>query len=257
MSQFFTERAEAAVVRYGYFLDVLRSQADVVFRRGPTDGRARDEAVAVAQDAARAFLSTEQGQVNDDSAEVARRAHSAALSDLGLSDAPLEDRFGEFVFSAAYYTSRVIAGQAERDVMTMAQHIQSTALRIDLYVRSGRHSLSSAAAAVMLEDRNAPAFKFMDRMGRRFKATKHIRDIYRQHLINIYNEVYMDVVASHGHEIVRVDHPEPTYKWFGEPLLIVTGATNTEDFPLYYDVREEIFHPSSRATLTIAYPGAD
>jgi hypothetical protein len=137
--------------------------------------------------------------------------------------------------------------------MTMAQHIQSTALRIDLYVRSGRHSVSSAAAAVMIEDRNAPAFKFMDRMGRRFKATKHIRDIYRQHLINIYNEVYMDVVATHGWEIVRVTHPDANYKWQGQALAIVS---NDDDFPLYYDHREEIFHPSTNASITINY-GAD
>lgn len=251
----FSERVEAAVARYGYFLDILRSQNDVVFRRGPTDGQAREEAVHVAQDAARAFLSTEQGHLNDDSADIARSAYSAALSDLALSDAPLEDRFGDFIFSAAYYTSRVVAAQAERDVMTMAQHIQSTGLRIDLYVRSGRHSPGSAAAAVMLEDRNAPAFKFMDRMGRRFKATKHIRDIYRQHLIHIYNEVYMDVVSNHGHDSVRVTHPDPSYKWQGEELAIVSAING--DLPLYYDVRDEIFHPSSRAGITVAYEGDD
>ncbi len=257
MSPFFTERAEAAVDRYGYLLNILRGQSEVVFRRGATDGQLREDAVSVSQDAARAFLGTEQAEINEDSAEVARRAYSAALSDLGLKFDDFEDlnRFGEFIFSAASYVTRIIAAQAERDVMAVAQHIQSTALRIDLYVRSGRHTHSSAAAAVMIEDQQAPAFKFMDRMGRRFKATKHIRDIYRQHLLNIYNEVYMDVVAEHGHDTVRVDHPDPNYKWSGEPLLIVTGGP--ADHPLYYDVREEIFHPSSQATLTIRDPGAD
>lgn len=259
MSQFFTERADAAVERYGYLLNILRSQADTVFRRGPTDGQVRDEAESVSLGAARAFLGTEQAEINEDSAEVARRAYSAALGDLGLSHDDFDglDRFGDFIFSAARYTTRIIAAQTERDVMTVAQHIQSTAMRIDMYVRSGRHSTSSAAAAIMLEDRQAPAFKFLDRMGRRFKATKHIRDIYRQHLINIYNEVYMDVVAQHGHDTVRVEHPDPSYKWFGEPLLIVTGGRSADDTPLYYDVREEIFHPSSQATLTIRDPGAD
>lgn len=255
MNHHFTERAEKAVERYGYLLNILRSQAEIVGRRGGIgmdDGR--EEAVSVSQGAARTFLSTEQGLINDDTAEVARRAYSAALSDLGLPDAVIEDRFAEFIFSAAQYTTRIIAAQAERDVMTMAQHIQSTAMRIDLYVRSGRHSRGSAAAQVFLEDRAAPAFKFLDRMGRRFKATKHIRDIYRQHLLNVYNEVYMDVVATHGWETVRVQHPDPNYKWQGAELAIVSGE---DDFPLYYDVRAEIFHPSSEATLTIKHPGSD
>lgn len=257
MNLLFTEKAEAAVERYGYFLNILRSQADTVFRRGASDGTARDEAESVSLGAARSFLTTEQAFINDDSAEVARRAHEAAQRDLGASGKDELDRFGEFVFSAARYTTRIIAAQTERDVMTAVQHMQSTAQRIDLYVRSGRHSPSSAAAAIMIEDRLVPTFKFMDRAGRRFKATKHIRDIYRQHLINIYNEVYMDVVAAHGHEMVRVDHPEPSFKWFAEPLVIVTGGRGTDGIPLYYDVREEIFHPSSQATVTIRDPGAD
>jgi hypothetical protein len=254
MNQFLTERAEAAVQRYGYFLNVLRSQADTVMRRGPTDGQAREEAVSVAQDAARSFLGQEQGQLNDDTAEVARRAYSAALTDLGLSHDDFEglNRFAEFIFAGASYTGRVLAGQVERDVMTMGQHILNMAQRVDLYARSGRHSLSSAAAAVMFEEGQVPSFRFTDRLGRRFKATKHVRDLYRQHLLNAYNEVYMDVVAAHGWEIVRVTHPDPDYKWHGASLAIVS---HDDDFPLYYDVREEIFHPSSSATLTINFPG--
>jgi hypothetical protein len=254
MNHIFSERAEASVERYGYFLNILRSQADIVFRRGPTDGQAREEALSVALEAARSFLGVEQGQLNDDTADVARDAYRAALSDLGLSHDDFEglNRFAEFIFAGASYTGRILAGQAERDVMTMGQHILNVAQRVDLYARSGRHSLSSAAAAVMFEDSQVPNFRFTDRLGRRFKATKHVRDLYRQHLLNIYNEVYMDVVADHGWEIVRVTHPDPGFKWHGAALAIVG---DDDEFPLYYDVREEIFHPSSVATLTINFPG--
>lgn len=247
----FTDRAGRAVDRYGNFLNILRSQAETVFRRGPTDENLRQEALSVAQDAARAFLSAEQGQINDDTADIARSAYSAAMSDLALShdDFAGLDRFADFIFSASYYVSRILAAQAERDIMAMAQHIQGTALRIDLYVRSGRHSPSTAAAQVMIEDNQMPAFRFVDRMGRKFKASKHIRDLYRLHLLNVYNEVYMDVVAEYGHETVRVAHPEPSYKWQGQELLIVSNLSR--DLPLYYDVKDEIFHPSSEATLTI------
>lgn len=250
MNYRFTELAAASVDRYGNFLATLRGQSDIVFRQGPTQAHLREEAVNVAQNAARSFLGYEHATINEDSADVARSAHSAALTDLGLADTGIEDRFADFIFASAAYTQRIIAAQAERDIMTMAQHIQSTAMRIDLYVRSGRHTPSSAAARVMIEDNQMPAFRFIDRMGRKFKASKHIRDIYRQHLIHIYNEVYMDVVATYGRDSVFVDHPNPDYKWFGEELAIVTGGPN-EDLPLYYDVKDEIFHPSSEATVTI------
>lgn len=248
-----TEMAAAAVERYGNFLTVLRSQSETVFRRGPTEEELRNEALSVAQGAARSFLGLEQAQINEDTTEVARTAFKRALSDLGLPDATLEDRFADFVFSSAYFISRIIAAQAERDIMTMAQHIQTTAQRIDLYVRSGRHSPASAAAQVMIEDNQMPAFRFIDRMGRKFKASKHIRNIYRMHLLHVYNEVYMDVVATYGRDSVRVDHPNPDYKWFGEELAIVTGGSNP-DLPLYYDVKDEIFHPSSEAVVTIIDP---
>ena len=253
----FSQMAERAVVRYGYFLDILRSQADVAFRRPGIDmSRGREQAVSTASEAARSFLATEQGQLNDDTAEVFRHAHSAALSDLGLSDETVEDRFAEYIFSAAAYVTRIIAGQVERDVMAMAQHIQNLQLRQDLYVRSGRHSLVSAQAAIMNETSSSPTFRFLDRMGRNFKATKHIRDIYRQHLMNVWREVYMDVVASHGWEIVRVTHPDANFKWQGVPLII-SGADPEEEFDLYYDVRDEIFHPSSQAGITIKYEAED
>jgi hypothetical protein len=247
----FTDRAARAVDRYGNFLNILRSQADTVFRRGPTDENLRQEALSVAQEAARSFLSIEQAQINDDTADVARSAYSAAMSDLALSNNDFAglDRFADFIFSASYYVSRILAAQAERDIIAMAQHIQGTALRIDLYVRSGRHSQSSAAAQVMIEDNQMPAFRFVDRMGRKYKASKHIRDLYRLHLLNVYNEVYMDIVAEYGHDTVRVAHPEPSYKWQGQELLIVSRLDR--DLPLYYDVKDEIFHPSSEATLTI------
>lgn len=247
----FNELTNAAVDRYGSFLSVLRAQSDAVFRRDPTSEAMRNEALKTAQSAARTFLVSEQVQIEQDSRYVALSAQRAALTDMGYSSSGLTSKIEDFVLDSAYFTSRILAAQAERDVIAMAQHIQNTALRVDLYARSGRHTVSSAAAQVMIEDRMVPAFRFVDRMGRKFKASKHIRDTYRMHLLNIYNEVYMDTVATYGRETVRVYHPNPDYKWFGAELLIVTGGSADPDLPLYYDVREEIFHPSSDAVVTV------
>lgn len=250
MNQGLTERAARAVTRYEGFTALLRGQSELVLRRGATDGMLRDAALSQGRDAARGFVSFEHAQLNEDTQTVAVDAHDRALRDLGARASAIPDRFADFIFSASLYTSQMIAAQVERDVMTMAHEIRSTAQRVDLYARSGRHTVTSAAAAVMLEDAELEKqqFSFVDRAGRTYKSTKHIRDIYRQHLLNVSNEVYMDVVADHGREIVKIGHPDPKFKWFGEPVAIVS---HDDDFPLYYDIKGEVFHPSSDAFLTI------
>jgi hypothetical protein len=243
-----SEMAERAVQRYQGFTAQLVGQAEVVFRRGATDESLRSDAFHTALDAARAFVCAEQAQLNDDTQMIAIAAHERAMTDLEAKQRTIPDRFADFIFSAALYTARIIAAQVDRDVMAMAQHNQTNALRVDLYVRSGRHTPSSATAAVMIEDSQAPAFRFVDRAGRSFKSTKHMRDVYRQHLLNIYNEVYMDSVAEFGWDAVTITHPDPSYRWFGEQVRIVSAD---DDRPLYYDIKAEVFHPSSHATLTI------
>jgi hypothetical protein len=248
-----TEMAERSVQRYDGFLASLRGEADLLFRRGAVAEALRDEIFYRSLELARGFSAREQAELNDDAQKIAIAAHERALSDLGARSETIADRFAEFIFSAALYSARLIAAQAERDVMNLSQHVSTNSMRVDLYVRSGRHTPSSAAAAVMLEDSEAPAFNFIDRVGRRYKSTKHIRDIYRASLLNIYNEVYMDVAVSAGHDSIFVQHPDPSFKWHGAELLVVSGA---EGLPLYYDVKDEIFHPSSNATVTIVNPGA-
>lgn len=249
MIQQISELAERSVARYQGFVAILQGNADMVLRRGSIDESLRTDAMHRGLDAARAFSSAEHAQMNDDTQKVAFAAHAQAMTDLGAKERTIPDRFADFIFSASLFSARLLAGQAERDVMTMARHVHSNALRVDLYARSGRHTHSSAAAAVLLEDAAAPSFGFVDRAGRSYKSTKHIRDIYRQHLLHIYNEVYMDTVAEFGWEVVKINHPDPSFKWFGEPVAIVSYD---DELPLYYDIKDQVFHPSSQATITIA-----
>lgn len=248
----FTQLAGQAVGRYVTFTELLRGQADMALRRGPVNEKVRQETNSVAREAARSYASLEHAYLNDHTADIARAAHDQAIEDLGLKPRDMPDRLAEFIFSAAAYTAQLIAAQAERDTVAVAHQVRSDALRVDLYARSGRHTETSAIAAVVLDSGQGPSFRFVDRLGRRFKSTKHIRDTYRHHLLSVYNEVYLDTVADHGHDTVRVTHPDTNYKWNGDTLALVGDQG---DFPLYYDVRDEIFHPSSNAILTILQEG--
>lgn len=233
--------------RYANFLTVLRSQVDVVMRRGPTNGSLREEAVSVAGGAARSYASYEQGALNDIGIAIANEAWDQACEDLGISkEIPLH--YHEFIFETTAYVARLLAAQVDRDVVAMAQHIRNNAIRVDMNMRSGK-SASQAAAAVLLDENQNPSFRFVDRIGRHYKSSKHIRDAIRQNLRNIWNEVYMDAVFDHGHQTVRITHPDPNYKWAGQEVSLVSQFER--DIPAFYDIREEVFHPSSDARITI------
>lgn len=245
----FTERAAASVRRYGHFTEVLRARATNALATNPVDENERERAVWDAHDAASSFANWEHAEINEDTQNVAITAHTQALEDLGLPARPIPDRFANFIFSAASYSARLIAVQAERDVISLGQYIRREAQRIDLYVRTGRYSAATAAAQVLIDDQQIPQFRFQDRLGRLFKSRKHIRDVYRAHLVNTYNEVYMDVLSEFGETTARVTHPDTSYAWFDKVVAIDPAAGET--IPLIYDVRDEIFHPGSNATLTI------
>lgn len=232
--------------RYGTFLNILRSQVDVVMRRGPTDEQLRQEAVAVASGAARQWAGYEQGILNEAAMAVALDAWQKAHGDMGLAvPADLEDHL-VFIFESVAYITRLLAAQADRDVVAMAQQIRNNAMRVDLNMRSGQ-TASQAASAVLTEDQNSPNFRFTDRAGRNYKSSKHVRDAVRQSLVNIYNEVYMTAAFEHGHETVQITHPDQNYKWFGKEVSIVSGR----DLPTFYEIRDEVFHPSTEARITL------
>ena len=237
--------------RYSSYLDFLRSLVEQAGRRDITSENVRNDIARTARDRAREFLALEQAYLNEDTAEVARRAHASAQSDLELPQGSIDDRFADFIYRSALYTTQLLAAQAERDVIAVERHLSTLAQRVDIKIRTGQHNMTSALTSVLIEDRSSPPFRYVDRLGRNYKSTKHIRDVYRQHLLNIYNEVYLDIAAEHGVETLEIGHPEPSYKWAGT-LVSIDGEG---DDPLYYDVRDEIFHPGSDAFLTM--PGDD
>jgi len=250
INNLFTERAAASVRRYGAFLEALRNQATAIMLSNPLAHSERQRARNSAYDAAKQFTGWEHTELTEDAQNVATSAYQQARDDLGLPRVDgIDARFEEFLFESANYAARLIAAQVDRDVVSMSQHILRQAQRIDLYVRGGTHTPVSAAAQIVMDDQQVPMFRFQDRLGRKFKSRKHIRDIYRAHLLNLYNEVYMDVIAEHGRSTAFITHPDPNYKWFGKEVAITPEAPG--NLPLIYDIRDEVFHPSSNATLTI------
>jgi hypothetical protein len=238
---------EQAGSRYQNFLDVLRAQVDAVMRNGPTNIVLREEALALGTEAARQYAGTEQGYLNDAAMDVAYAAYETASQDLGAASPTGLEEHHNFIFEVAAYAARNIAAQADRDVMTMAHQIRDNGLRVHFNTRSGM-SLHEAAASVIVENATNPVFKFADRLGRNYKSSKLVRDTVRQNMLHTYNEIYMHTVFEAGHDTVQVTHPDPNYKWFGKELSI---TSNDAGVPTYHEVRDEIFHPSTDARITL------
>jgi hypothetical protein len=233
--------------RYQNFLDILRSQVDAVMRSNPIDVVAREQAIANGYEAAASYASMEHARLNEHMMDCAYDAYQTACEDCGLTDpSGLEEQHG-FIFEVAAYAVRTIEMQSQRDVITMAQQIRDNGLRVDFNMRAGM-SLPEATASVLVENATNPVFKFSDRLGRTYKSSKLIRDTARQNLIHAYNEIYMNTAFEAGHDTVQVTHPDPNYKWFGHEISIVS---NDAGIPTYHEVRDEIFHPSSDARVTL------
>ena len=123
MRDLFDQMTLSASGRYLSFLDSIRTQTEIAMHQGPISETVRNEAISAGQEVARSYLSVEQAYINEDTMSVARHAHASALSDLGAIPSVISDRFADFIFSASYYTTRMIAAQVERDVMAMAQYL--------------------------------------------------------------------------------------------------------------------------------------
>lgn len=239
--------ADAAGSRYQNFLDVLRSQVDAVMRQNPIDVLARDQAVANATDAARSYAGMEQGRLNETLMDCAFDSYETSCSECSLEAPDGLEEHHAFIFECAAYACRIIAAQADRDVVTMAQQIRDNGLRVDFNMRAGM-SLNEATASVLVENATNPVFKFADRLGRNYKSSKLIRDTVRQTHINAWNEIYMHTAFEAGHDTVHITHPDPNYKWFGQEISIVS---NDAGIPTYHEVRDEVFHPSSDARIAL------
>lgn len=238
---------DAAGSRYQNFLDVLRGQVDAVMRHNPIDVVAREQAIANGYEAAAHYASMEHATLNETMMDCAYDSYDASCADCGLDEpAGLEEHHG-FIFEVAAYAVRTIEMQAQRDVVTMAQQIRDNGLRVDFNMRAGMN-LGEAASSVLVENATNPVFKFADRLGRNYKSSKLIRDTVRQNLLHAWNEVYMHTAFEAGHDTVQITHPDPNFKWFGQDVSIVS---NDAGIPTYHEIRDEVFHPSSNARVTL------
>lgn len=240
-----TQRAIDAASRYEQFTDGLVRQFEIALQNDPTDARVRDQANGVARAQAVDYLDNEADVIGIDTQSFATSAYEQAAEDAGHATVSLPEELADHWEQTGQHLRETLAAQASRDIAALSQEIQVAAIRASTAARAGQ-SPQAALAAMLVDHAQGPRFRFTDRMGRRFAATKHVRDQYRQHLVLSQNEAVLYAAAEAGLDTVTIRHPEPRHRWNGH--VVTTGEGEGDS---YYDIRDEVFHPSTDAYLSV------
>lgn len=249
MADRLTILALEAVGRYTRLLDTLRNQYHAGVRSDPTRGDTMTEVRATATDAAARFVQREVERLQIDTSMVALHALRDAYSEVeGQAPDELPAVLIDHIEATGGCLGQALAAQVERDLATVLKELRVAAIRVEMNVEAGSPSRQTALLQVQMDSRQAPSFRFIDRIGRKYNSTKHIRDQYRLHLLTTYNEVYLHTLASFGYEEAQVWHPDPGSVAHGQILSITSGG----HYPSYYEVQDELFHPTSSALVRLS-----
>jgi len=241
-----TAYADAAARRYthllrgfqGFFANALRDQWSLARRR---------DAAVHAYNMAGIFDQREREQIERETYQIAHIARERAGAQLGVSLTPISDDpvLSEHLRDVSSYLFGLVWNQVERDVTALREALSRAAFEVHRTARADGVSTDQALARLRAAGSLQLNFVFRDRGGRRLASEKHIRAIWRHHLLTVFNEVTLHVLAEHGETRAEIAHPDPNHRWAGEVVAIAGDAGTVS----YADIRDEVFHPNSDAHL--------
>ena len=122
--------------------------------------------------------------------------------------------------------------------------LKRRALDVDMLLATENISRQNAIVKASIAG-GTPEYVSRDRAGRRHPSQRFVRQAWRQHLVLLWIETKLFTFAAHGHTQARVTHTEPDHR-FNDLAFSMT----LEGTPTYHDIRDEVFHPNSRADVT-------
>jgi hypothetical protein len=87
-------------------------------------------------------------------------------------------------------------------------------------------------------------FEQVDRANRRWKSSQWVRTVTRSHLLQVHIETALYGIQKRGGDLAVVTHESVTHQHSGL-VFAITGKE--EQYPTYSDIRDEVWHPNSRA----------
>lgn len=220
----------------GLFAGALTTYRDLVARRGSAEQ---------AYEIALAFQRRERDLIAQETLQIAQRARERAGEQLGVHVTPIESDpvLSAHLRDVSEHHFHLVANQVERDVTALREALTRAAFEVHWKVRGEGIDHDQALARLRAAGAMQIAFIFRDRAGRRLASEKHIRTIWRHHLLTTYNEVFLHTLAEHGETAAEIAHPDPDHRWAGQEIAI----SGDGDGIAYGEIREAVFHPNSEA----------
>jgi hypothetical protein len=194
---------------------------------------------------ARSFLHAEQVMIQEISHQIALQARRDALNDQSatVTADTLSERIAELLTSSLSDLENEITVQIERDIAFLVRSVRNAALEVETAATAQQISRVAAKVQFRMRDRGELKFYFKDRQNRKWPSQKFVRTVWRQHLLDTYNETVLATLADFGIDQAMVVAPGSN-----NDRVLVTVLPGSE-LPTYRELRDEIFHPNSEAYL--------
>jgi hypothetical protein len=244
-----SEWAEIASLRYKTLIDGFRSAFSAALNRPDFHSPAAVlELMEQAYQIRRVYLADEMKRVTDATDRIALEALTATSVQLRSTDQrELTDAHLEHLNALESFLISEIGVQIERDIAFLRQSFLRVVLQIRIAARAQRTSLRSAMMEYRIGNMAELHFFFHDRGVRRWPSQKFIRSVWRQHLLNTYNDMVLIVLADHGSTIAEVRSQNPDHQFHGQRVALQPNTS----LPSYAEIRAEIFHPNADAILAM------
>jgi len=181
--------------------------------------------------------------------EIAGVAVARANRDLGRIEvtSQLPDTLRTLVIESAQALVKEVRLQAGRDADAAIQFARRQAMAINMAAASRGVNLTGAAIEVRQAAQDVE-FGARDRAGRLWGAQNFIKTVVRHHLLTIYNDAYLTVLADHGLSTAKVLADNPEHRHNG----VVFSITATPGAELTYEmIRAQVFHPNSNCLCSL------
>jgi hypothetical protein len=191
------------------------------------------------------WISEEDRKITERVTEVAFFSVTDARVDLdALGDTwPSLDALGEHLDSVEQHLQGETRAQLTRDLLSFDQRIRSFLMETSTLIQAQGLSRENALVRRRIQEtKKVEQTKFQDRAGRTYGAGKFIRGTWRQTLIWLHNDLYLNEAARLGATGAIVTVPDKNKE---VEIKFVPGY----GAPTYEEIRDEYFHPNSVARL--------
>lgn len=239
-----------AAERYVELLNNFRMFVVSAMRRDPTDSGVKTVMKRTAIDKAKRFKDSEMEIFDFALEDIVREAREQLAQDVdavsGMSElsTPASDYMDDL--SAFYETE--LTSQLQRDISQASMRLNDFALEVYMQ-RHNEVGNREALVRALIDSSEQVRFYFKDRSGRRHASQKFIRTMFRHTMLLAALHVYAMEASEYGASHMMVIHPENKAGVTGTKV----GFRRDQGLPLIADLKDEIFHPNSRAFVKAVF----